>query len=205
MPILLEPNVAYLMLVGGFLLAILAVLAPGTIILEVSSIFAILLAGYAVYNLPINWWALVILLVGVFPFLIALRKSGRLVYLAISLAALVVGSIFLFRTDNGMPAVNIFLAAVVSVLAIGFLWLAAKKTLEAMALKPAQNLEHLIGAIGEAKTTIHNEGTVYVWGENWSAHSQVSIPTHTRVKVLRRNGFTLEVEPVEPKEPENVQ
>jgi membrane-bound serine protease (ClpP class) len=204
MPILLEPNVAYLILVGGFLLAILAVLAPGTIILEVSSVFAILLAGYAVYNLPINWWALVILLVGVFPFLVALRKSGRLIYLAVSLAALVVGSVFLFRTENGLPAVNLALAVVVSLLTIGFLWLAASKTMVAMALKPAQNLDRLIGAIGEAKTPIYQEGTVYVGGENWSAHSQVNIPTHARVKVLRRSGFTLEVEPVEPAQPTNM-
>src|SRR5512138_1228702 len=98
MEILLEPNVAYLILVGGFLLAILALFAPGSGVLEVAAFFALFIAGYEVYNLPINWWALLILLLGVFPFLIAVRRSGRLVYLAVSLAALALGSVFLFRT-----------------------------------------------------------------------------------------------------------
>lgn len=201
MQILLEPNVAYLVLVVGFLLAILALLSPGTGLLEVSAFFALFLAGYAVYNLPINWWALVILLLGVFPFLIALRRSRRRIYLVASLVALVVGSAFLFRSNSWQPAVNPFLAFLTSVLTIAFLWIGTSKILQAMAMRPSQDLSRLIGAIGETRTVVSNEGTVYVGGENWSAHSAVTIPPNTRVRVLQRQGLILEVEPLNPPSP----
>ncbi|MDD5371778.1 MAG: NfeD family protein [Anaerolineaceae bacterium] len=196
MEILLNPNVAYLVLVCGFLLAILALLSPGTGLLELGAFFVLFLAGYAVYNLPINGWALVILLLGVFPFLVAVRRSGRMLYLVISLAALVVGSAFLFRSNSWAPAVNPLLALVTSSLTVGFLWLIANKVLQAMALKPSQDLDRLIGAVGETRTAVGDEGTVYVGGENWSARSLSPIPPNTRVRVLRRQGFILEVEPV---------
>ena len=162
MQFLLDPNVAYIILVGGFLLAILAVFAPGTGLLEVGALFAILLAGYSIYNLPINWWALAILIIGVFPFLIAVRRSRRVAYLVVSLAALVIGSIFLFRTNNGQAAVSPLVALLVSVATVGFLWVATRKSLEAMEMRPSQDLNRLIGAIGESRTPIGDEGTVYV-------------------------------------------
>lgn len=194
MQLLLDPNVAYIILVAGFLLAVLAVLAPGTGLLEVGALFAILLAGYAIYNIPINWWALALLIIGVFPFLIAVRRSGQVIFLVISLAALVIGSIFLFRPNNGQ-AVNPLIALFVSISTVGFVWVATRKSLEAMQLRPSQDLSRLIGAIGETRTPIAEEGTVYVGGENWSARSQVPIPPNARVRVLRRTGLILDVEP----------
>jgi membrane-bound serine protease (ClpP class) len=57
-------------------------------------------------------------------------------------------------------------------------------------------MDKVIGANGEAKTAIYNEGSVYVAGENWSAHSQVPIPAGTRIKVIAREGIIVEVEPL---------
>lgn len=194
--ILLNPNVAYLLLVGGFLLAILALLSPGTGILEVSALFALLLAGWAVYHLPINLWALLVLLLGVFPFLLAVRKSRRLIYLVFSILTLVLGSAFLFQGENWHPAVHPILALVVSVLTGGFVWLVVTKTLEAGLARPEHDLSRLVGAIGEAKTDIHMEGSVQVAGELWSARSQKPIPAGSVVRVMRMDGFVLEVEQV---------
>ena len=67
MNLLLDPNVAYVILVVGFVLGVLALFTPGTGILEIGALFAIFLAGYAVYSLPINLWALILLVVGVIP------------------------------------------------------------------------------------------------------------------------------------------
>jgi membrane-bound ClpP family serine protease len=201
MNFLLDPNVAYLILVGGILLAILAVFAPGSGVLEIGALFAVLLAGYTIYNLPINPWALILLVLGVFPFVIAVRRSHRLVYLGLTLAALVVGSAFLFRTSNGAPAVNPILAILVSVTIVPLIWISTRKTLDALSMRPSQDLERIIGEIGEARTAIMPEGTVYVGGEDWSARSRQPIQRNARVRVLRRSGLTLEVEPVDQAEP----
>ena len=192
--ILLNPNVAYLLLVGGALLAILALLNPGTGLLEVAALILLVLAGLGIYSLPINLWALGLLLLGVLPFLFALRRSGRMVYLGVSIAALVVGSIFLFQGEGLKPAVSPFLAVIVSVLAVDFVWLVAQKTLEADRVRPVHDLKALIDTIGEAKTDIHTEGSVQVAGELWSARSQQPIPVGSKVRVIAREGFILDVE-----------
>ena len=44
--IFLNPNVAYLFLVAGFSLALMAVLTPGTGLLEIGALFVLLLAGW---------------------------------------------------------------------------------------------------------------------------------------------------------------
>lgn len=194
--ILLNPNIAYLVLVGGVMLAILSILNPGTGLLEVAALIMLILAGFAIYNLPINYWALGVLVLGVIPFIFALRKSGNTLYLIISIAALLVGSLFLFKGQDWRPAVNPVLALVVSTLSAGFLWLVGRKVLEAGQIRPAHDLEALIGAIGEAKTEIHAEGSVQVAGELWTARSPQPIPTGSKVRVVGRDGFILNVEKV---------
>jgi membrane-bound serine protease (ClpP class) len=61
--------------------------------------------------------------------------------------------------------------------------------------RPAHNWKDLVGKIGVAKTRIDKEGTVYINGENWSAYSQSPIPKNTKVRIINRDGFILEVEP----------
>jgi membrane-bound serine protease (ClpP class) len=194
--ILLNPNVAYLLLVGGAMLAILAVLSPGTGLLEAAAFIMLLLAGYAIYNLPINYWALGLLVLGVIPFLFALRKSGNLIYLGISILALVIGSIFLFQGQGWRPAVSPPLAIAVSTLSAGFLWFIGRKVLEVGSIRPTHDLAALVGTIGEAKTEIFTEGSVQVAGELWAARSQQPIPDGSKVRVTGREGFILEVEKV---------
>lgn len=197
MDILNIPEVAYLILVSGFLFAILALFAPGSGLIELAALGMLLLAGFSIYHLSINIWALILLLVGVFPFILAVRQSGRMIYLVISLAALVVGSAYLFPSQAWwQPGVNPLLALVVSILTGGFLWLVARKGLEALEGRPMINMDKVIGASGDAKTAIYNEGSAYVAGENWSAHSQVPIPAGARIKVIAREGIIVEVEPL---------
>ena len=195
MNIFLIPDVAYLFIVGGFLLAILALFAPGTGVIEIGAIFALLLGGYGAINQPINIWAVVILLIGVIPFVLAVRKSGKIIYLVVSIVALVVGSAYIFQnTVWYQPVVHPVLAFVVSTVAACFMWIVARKGLEALAIKPQNKLEELISASGETQTEINTlGGIVYAGGENWSARSLQPIPAHARVRVVKREGFILEV------------
>jgi membrane-bound serine protease (ClpP class) len=198
MDFLLDPNVAYLVLAGGVSLALLSVITPGTGILEITALFLLLLSGYALVTLPLNYWAVAVLLVGIVLFILSIRKARSLPLLALSILALVVGSVYIFKGDSFLePAVNPFLAIVVSCLTAGFFWVAATKYLEAERKRPAQDLKRLIGALGEAKTDIFSDGTVQVAGELWSARSQSQITAGSKVRILNRDGFVLEVEPVQ--------
>lgn len=194
---LLNPNVAYVALVSGFLLAILALLSPGTGLVEVGGLILMIIAGWGIYNLPVNLWALVILLLGVFPIILAVRRSGNMIYLLVSIAALVIGSVFLFQGEGWRPAVDPALAAVTSGLAGGFFWVVVRSVVEAEYAAPAHDLQALVGRTGEAKTEIKDEGTVQVAGELWTAQSDRRIPEGTAVRVISRQGFILQVEPKE--------
>ncbi|MEA4910061.1 MAG: hypothetical protein GYA17_04185 [Chloroflexi bacterium] len=196
MDFLLNPNVAYLLIVSGFVLAILALFSPGTGLLEAGAFILLLLGGFSTYNLEVNAWALAILLLGVFPFLLALRRTRQWIFLVISLLALVVGSVFLFRSTGNQPSVHPLLATLVASLSTALLWFVAKKGLEAMEQVPAHDLSHLIGEIGEAQTDIKKEGSVYVGGEDWTAYSDALILAGSRVKVIDRDGLVLHVEEV---------
>lgn len=194
MSFLFDPNVAYLLLVLGVVLGILALFTPGTGLLEIGALFAIALAGYAIYQLAINWWALLILLVGMVPLFFAIRKSKQWIWLIPSLVAMIVGSIFLFPQSATTQSINPFFAAIISLAATLLIWFIGRKSIDAMKLKPAQDLKRLIGKIGEARTEIHPSGTVYVSGEEWSARSEKPIREGTTIKVKDREGLVLIVE-----------
>lgn len=196
--ILLNPNLVYLFIIGGFSLAFMAILTPGTGILEITGLFILLLAGWGVFNLPINYWALGLLVVGVFPPMIGLRKTKKLYFLMISVGSLVVGSAFLLKGEDWYRlAISPGLAVVVSILIGGFFWIVTQKVLEADAAPPSHDLGSLIGSVGEAKSYVHQEGSVQVNNELWTARSDNPIQAGTRIRVVDREGFILIVEKVE--------
>jgi membrane-bound serine protease (ClpP class) len=196
MEFLLDPNVAYLILLAGVMLGMMAIVTPGTGFFEVGAFFALILAGYAVYNLSFSWWALALLGLSIFPFLYAIQKPKRELFLGLAILLLVVGSVFLFAHENGQPAVNPLIALASSVLVAGFLWLAVHKSMQAAAMRPVHDLEELLGQMGEARTKVHDEGSVQVAGELWSARSDEPISAGSSVRVLSREGFVLVVEKV---------
>ena len=199
--LLLDHNIAYLLIIVGFLLTVFAILSPGTGVFEVGALLILVLVGYQIFNLEINVWALILLAVGIVPFIFALRRKRETLNLALTAAAFVVGSAFLFRSEEDWwrPAVHPLMAVVGSILGGGFFWLMTTKVLEARASVFAHDLSGLIGAIGEARTDVHSEGSVYVGGEKWTAHSDEPIKAGARVKVLEREGLFLYVKEIDEK------
>jgi len=199
--VLENPNVAYLMLWAGIMMALFAVLTPGTGVLEIGALISLALATYSILNTPINFWALGVLLLGVVFFFLAVRFPTKLIFLVLAIVFLVVGSIFLFRGENAFdPAVNPFLALIVSGLSAAFFWVVTRKVMEARSAMPTHDLKNLIGEQGEAKTTIHHDGSVQIGSELWSARSETVIPRGSLVRIVSRDGFTLDVEPLEESE-----
>lgn len=198
MDFLLEPNIAYLFLLGGILLGLMALVNPGTGFFEIGAFFCLALAGYAVYTLSFNWWALVILTLSIVPFIYAIQKPKREMFLGLSILLMVAGSTFLFSVDGWKPAVNPLFALAASGSMAAFLWIAVLKSMQAVNTRPAHDLEVLVGLIGEARTKISEEGSVYVSGEMWSAKSvnHKPISAGSPIRVVRREGFVLVVEKI---------
>jgi membrane-bound serine protease (ClpP class) len=194
MDFLLNPNIAYLLLVAATFLTLVAIDAPGSGIPEISALFCMVLAGYAVYHLSFNVWALALLIVSVVPFFFSIRGPRRELWLAISILGFTVGSVFFFPAGKGLISVNPVLAIVTSALYAAFLWISARKVLQISQIKPVNDISVLIGQRGETRTPVKAEGSVQVAGELWSARSEISIPVGSLVHVIGRDGFTLIIE-----------
>ena len=196
----INPNIAYLLLVGGMVFLIAALFSPGTGIIELGALIAIILGGLELMSMAsqVNWWALALLVLGVIPFILAVRRSQNLIYLFVAIVAFIIGSAFLFQGQAWwQPGVDPLLAVIVSLAAGGYVWIATRKVLEADRVRPIHDLGALIGALGEAKTKINDEGSVQVLGELWSARSQTPIPNGAAIRVVGRDGFILEVTQLE--------
>jgi membrane-bound serine protease (ClpP class) len=193
MEFLLIPSIAYLVLVAAVLLTLAAMVTPGTGIAEVLAVFAVLLAGYAVYHLSFNWWALALLVLSAVPFLYSVRAPKRGWWLIASIVGLTLGSIFFFPAAEGPISVDLPLAIITTLTYSSFLWFVARKVLEISSVRPAHDMTGLIGKKGEAKTAIGAEGSVQVAGELWSARSNSPVPAGSNIKVIGREGFILTV------------
>lgn len=196
MDFLLDPNLAYLILLGGILLSALAISTPGSGVLEVGAVFCLLLSGYAIYNLTFHWWALGVLLVSVAPFVYGV-KTRRKIFLGAAIALMVVGSAFLFTREGEWMSVHPLVALLASSLLAVFIWVIGVKFLDTLTTRPTHDLDALVGMIGEARSVIRGDGSAYVNGELWSARSETRIPPGSRIRVIRREGFTLVVEMLE--------
>ena len=75
-----------------------------------------------------------------------------------------------------------------------FLWVVVSKSVQAAAIRPTHDLDDLVGQRGEARTAIKDDGSVYVGGEMWTARSDDVVPSGSRIRVVRREGFILVVE-----------
>ena len=195
MDILLNPNIAYLTSVLAVLAILAAIVAPGTGLIELLALLLIALSGYMAYNLGMNLWALVILLLSVVPFFVAIRSKNSIVFLIISIAMIIGGSLFLFTGTNLKPLVDPLLVILLSVLSGSFVWFAAKKSIQAQQAKKFHDLDELIGKIGEARTDIQQEGSIQIDSELWSARSEERILAGDRARVVKRDGFIVVVEP----------
>lgn len=193
MDILLDPNVAYLLLVLGTFLALVAIIVPGTGMPEIGALFCFLLSGYAVYHLSFNWRALLVLIVSLAPFLYSIQRPKREVFLVLSILGLMVGSVFFF-TESGRPTVHPVLAIIVSFVYAASLWIIIRKSIQAVHSQAVYDLAALMGMVGQSKTSVLEDGSVQVAGELWSARSEKVVPAGCLIQVIGREGFVLVIE-----------
>lgn len=195
MDFLLNPNVAYVILLAGIVLAFFSASTPGTGVGEVAAIFCFVLAGYAAYNLSIHWWAVLLLVLSVPPFVFAVRNPARwILYLGLCIIFLVAGSVFLFAPEDTLISVNPFLALFSSVVVSVVLWYVMRQFVLVVTRRPEHDLDALIGETGTAASDVFKDGAVQVRGELWSARSELEIPSGSTVHVIAREGFLLVVE-----------
>ncbi len=193
----LFPNLMYLLLMAGLWFAALAVVSPGTGALELLALISLAAVGLSTVILPLNGWAVALLVIGGASFLMSLQRKHDELWLGASALILSLGSVFLFEVDQGLIAVHPLLAVVVSVLTLGYFWFAIRKAVVAQRAEPSMNPAKVIGQIAEVRTKLDPVGSVYALGELWTARAEQPIKPGMQVRVKGREGLILDVEPLE--------
>jgi membrane-bound serine protease (ClpP class) len=196
------PNILYVLFVLGLWTLALAIVTPGTGVLEVLAVGGIGAAALGTAFVPINGWALVPILLGVACFALSLLGRRTWLWLLLAAGAESLGSAFLFVTGSGTAAVDPFLAVLTSALTVGFFWLAVGKAIAAQKAEPRIEPLDVVGRSGEARTAIDPTGSAYVAGELWSVRSETPIAVGSRVRVVERDGLILTVVPQDNLPPE---
>ena len=194
--LLTDPNVAYLLLVIGMWAAVLAATIPGVGLPEGAAVICLSLAAVGLTQLPVNLAGLGLIGLAFVLFLLEFRLYAHGAFLLGGTIALAVGSLLLFRVENGAEAalswVTVALVTLPSTALFGFF---ITRGLAAQKLPLAQDLRRVVGSRGVAQTDVDGAqaGTVYVAGEAWSARAEDKIPAGSPIVVLAREGLHLKV------------
>jgi len=190
------PSLVYLLLIAGVWLAAMAIVSPGTGLLEIGAVAILVMAGIGTLQLPVDLWALAVIGVGAALFVGALRWKRTALWLVLSALLMSTGSAFLLGLQAGKPAVHPLLAAAVSALTVGFFWISIRRGILAQRARPMHNPDDLLGQVGDVRSALEPVGSVYVGGELWSARSETSLAVGTTVRVRGQEGLVLLVDPV---------
>lgn len=192
---LIDPQIAYILLLLGLAGIYFELTTPGAILPGVIGSLSLLLALYALSVLPTNTAGLLLLLLGAVFFVLELFiTSFGLLGLA-GLASFLFGSLLLFRGDGlgGLP-LGLVLPTVLGLAALlGFMgYLVTKAQLR----RPASGMAALLGQTATVRHWQGTSGKVFINGELWQARSAkpLALAPGQTVVVTGRDDMTLEVE-----------
>lgn len=191
----IDPNIVYIVLVLGLWTTVTAVYVSGTLVLEGLAAGALFFSGLALLNMPTQWLAALVLLVGVGLFVVTpflKREVNGLTVAGLGLQAL--GGFFLFEPPLSVSVLVLALSVVVPYLYNHYVLL---PMIHKALTNPVYDRDNtLVGQRGRVDKALDPVGTVQVGGELWTATTDdgETVPTGEHVIVLERTGLQLIVE-----------
>jgi membrane-bound serine protease (ClpP class) len=190
-----NPNVAFLLMLLGVYGLIFEFFSPGAVAPGLIGAISLLVALYALNLLPINYAGAGLVLLGI-GLMIAEIHIGAFGTLGVGgIAAFTIGAIMMFPAAPGAALSPIVVAGAVAATA-AFCLLVIALLLRSHRQSVVTGKEALIGAEAETISWDGAEGRVRLGGEIWRAHAGAPLQPGARVRVVRRDGLVLTVEPV---------
>ncbi|MEZ5155903.1 MAG: NfeD family protein [Solirubrobacterales bacterium] len=198
--VLVNPNVAYLLLLVGLLGLLLEALAPGTVFPGTIGAVALVLGLIGAIQLPVAAVGVVLLVAGA-ALIVAeanLPAAGALGLLGV--AALIGGGLLIFDTSSDQFEVSPpFVIVVGGVLGIATVFVGAKG-LAARREPVRTGVEELIGSTATVRVTLDPKGQVFVEGALWESRVDpqfAPVEAGYRVTVEAIDGLELVVTPLD--------
>ena len=193
---LMEPDVAFLLLVVGGLALYIEFNHPGAVIPGTVGVVFILIAAFALNLLPTRFAALGLIL-GAFALFAAKAKfATHGILTAGGIVLLTLGGLLL--VDSPIPELRVHLLTALAVsipfgLITAFLMTIAVRARRNKIVTGAQGM---VGETGVAQTPLCPQGKVFIHGELWDAVAASPLPVGQLVLVRRIDGLTLQVDPL---------
>jgi len=193
---LINPNVAFLLLIVGIQLIFIELYAPGGWVAGFLGALCLTLAAYAMRIMPLNWLGLALVGVSFVLFFLDLKTPGIEALTFAGIGTLIAGALVLFNTPVGSPYGKVSVPLVVGtglVLGAAFV-LIVTQGLRAQRLKPATGVESLIGRQGVVRVPLDPSGTAWVASEIWTAVADDGpIAVGEQIEVVSVEGLRLRV------------
>jgi membrane-bound serine protease (ClpP class) len=190
-----NPNVAYILLMIGIYGLIFEFYNPGLGVGGVAGIICLLLAGYALQMLPVNYAGLALILVGIALMVAEVVSPTVGVFGVGGVISFAVGSIILF--DSDLPGYRVSMPIIAAVAAASALiFIAGLGTaMRARRLRVSTGREAMIGAPAVALEDFAERGFVRAFSENWQARSAQPVRQGDKLRVTAIDGLVLTVQP----------
>jgi membrane-bound serine protease (ClpP class) len=192
-----SPEAAFFFLVMGLALMTFEFYAAGPGLAAGVAAICLLLAGYGIALLPVDWLSVAVVLAGVGLYVVDFQRNDLGWKSLVGTALLTAGGL---RFVDGAPQLRTTWWVVVLVVLGAALFFGFALTTVVRARFSTQTIgrEHLVGRVGTAAGRIAPEGIVIVDGAEWRARSTRAsgIAAGDEVRVASVAGVILEVEPV---------
>ena len=194
--IITDPNIAYMLMLGGVLGLIYELSNPGLLLPGVAGSISLLLALYAFQVLPVNYSGLALMLLGV---ALMVGEAFMPSFGALGIGGIVsfsVGSIILMKDEEF--SISPLLIGVTAATFAVFMFLVLGRVVAMRRKKVGTGTEAMIGMTGEAVDDFTVDGRIWLLGESWQARSAGHVKKGEKVKVTAKDGLLLTVEKIDP-------
>jgi membrane-bound serine protease (ClpP class) len=190
---LTNPNVAYILMMLGFLGLFFELSNPGVILPGVVGGISLILALFAFQSLPVNYAGVLLVLLALILFIAEIKVVSHGMLTVGGVVALGLGSLLLFESPEPYLRVSRRLIVLTTLLTAGFSVFAVTMAVRAQRRKPVTGSEGLVGERGRAVTDLSPEGKVFVRGEYWNARAEKPLAEGEEIEVTVVEGMTVRV------------
>lgn len=197
--IIIHPQIAYILMLLGFLALLFEVTHPGVGFPGVAGLICLILAFYAFNVLPVNYAGLALIILAIILFIAeAITPTFGLLTLG-GLTCMILGSLMLIKSPFGIMRISLKLIIPIAISIAGITIFLLGAVLKTHIKKIKTGKEGLIGQTATAITSIRTKGKVFVHGEIWQARntSGTKINKNDTVNIKNVKGLTLYVERAE--------
>lgn len=191
-----SPNIMYLLLLLGIMGILFEFFNPGAFAPAIIGVICLILAGYGMSLLPVDYTGLALIVLAIVLFILELKFPSHALLSIGGVVSLFIGSVFLIKKAPSFDVVQISWSVLITsvVVTAAFFIFLIGIGLKAQTRKTKTGLQGLIGLQGITMETLAPEGRVRVNGEFWKAVSvSGNLSKDTPIEVVSVEQFMLSV------------